>query len=85
MSLPSSGGSSRIALGWRAGEGTTQLGNSVVCRGTGTEEGASLLSPTWALTFEQDLNTAEAISSDQLNLAALNSPQAHVIYKSIHA
>lgn len=85
MSLPCSGGSGRRALGRRAGKGTAQLGNSVVCRGTGTEEGASLLSPTRALTFEQDSNTAETMSPDQLNLAALDSPQAHVIYKSIHA
>lgn len=32
-----------------------------------------------ALTREQDLNTAETISPDQLNLAALNHPQARYI------
>lgn len=46
---PARGGTS--SLGWRVGEGTTQLGNSVVCRGTGAEEpGGSLLSPTRALS-----------------------------------
>lgn len=83
MPLPSSGGSSCIALGWRAGEGTTQLGNSVVCGGTGTEEGASLLGPTWALTFEQDLNTAEAISPDQLNWQH-STPPKRMLYTNLY-
>lgn len=53
-------------------------------QGGGQRGGGASPQSCTALTLEQDPNTAEAVSPDQLNLAALDSPK-RVIYKSIHA